>query len=223
MKNKILAIVGLAISISAASASAAIPNLSSRDYLASGDGLITYDASTNLEWLDLTFTVGNSVHSGETTLAFFDNSAANGKFRWARDSEIVQLMSNMPFASALTTSTQITSLNASDFADAEAFIGLLGYTYNAAINGFDATQGVSRESDIGGGHFGLGTVTARPSDNFALARAPILSCCVLDTEAGANVGLWLVRPASPVPVPAALWLLAPALGGIGFMRRRRAS
>lgn len=42
-------------------AQALIVDLHERDYLTLGDGLITYDSTTGLEWLDVTFTAGLSM------------------------------------------------------------------------------------------------------------------------------------------------------------------
>jgi hypothetical protein len=43
-----------------------------------------------------------------------------------------------------------------------------------------------------------------------------------DGDASPDIGSWLVRSTSPVPLPGALWLLGSALGGFGLMRRRTA-
>ena len=41
-------------------------------------------------------------------------------------------------------------------------------------------------------------------------------------ETGGLSGQGIIGQLAPVPLPATLWMLAPALGGLGFLRRRPA-
>jgi hypothetical protein len=63
---------------------ASVDQLEERDWRSVGDGLITYDPTTQLEWLDLTFTSGNSILDTESEDFF-------GEFRWATGDEIISL------------------------------------------------------------------------------------------------------------------------------------
>ena len=51
-------------------------------------------------------------------------------------------------------------------------------------------------------------------------RYEMTSQFVRDDFATPTLGHWLVRQTSPVPLPAAAWLLGSALGALGLMRRR---
>ena len=49
---------------------------------------------------------------------------------------------------------------------------------------------------------------------------------VVSENGGGNIDhpqLWVYAPPAPVPVPAAMWLLGSALGGVALLRRRRAA
>lgn len=177
-----------------------------------GDELLTYDAETGLEWLDLTYTANDSILTGEG-LSFFDASGGNDKFRWATASEIVGLMAEIPFASVLTTGLVLSAYGVApqDQADASDFIDLLGDTQCSAILGCDLSQklakGVSRgsPSPFVPGAFTLGYVLYSRGGQPAQVIAPFGNCCFSETDVGTNVGLWLVREAStfstPVPEP----------------------
>ena len=81
--KNIIAICVLALGAANAGATA-ITDLSERDWLTSGDGLLTFDASTGLEWLDLSVTLGNSINDTEAE-SFF------GEFRWATTTQVEDL------------------------------------------------------------------------------------------------------------------------------------
>lgn len=65
----------LVLFVASSTQASQITDLSERDWLNANDGLLTYDASTGLEWLDLTLTAGNSILETEVE-SFF------GEFRW---------------------------------------------------------------------------------------------------------------------------------------------
>ncbi|MCU7919607.1 MAG: hypothetical protein KZQ95_14805 [Candidatus Thiodiazotropha sp. (ex Epidulcina cf. delphinae)] len=104
----------LALAFYASVSQASLINLSERDYLSSGDGLVTYDATTGLEWLDLTYTVGNSILDTEADAAIW----ANG-WQWATTEQTNALLDHTVLPQGLT----------SNHPDNLAFIELLGATY----------------------------------------------------------------------------------------------
>ena len=62
-----------------------IMDLSERDYLTAGDNGLTYDVTTGLEWLDFSYTLGNSINDTELE-SFY------GDFRWATSDEVSALL-----------------------------------------------------------------------------------------------------------------------------------
>ena len=181
-----------------------ISDLSSRDYQSSGDALITYDASTNLEWLDLTETVGLSILGTESS-AFFND------FRWATRVEIEGILD-----AALLGAGFRSSAHPDDLFNAEEFISLFGATRASAID--VVSQGVSRGSEAAfNGQYGLGRVDM---NNGAVdVDDPLTDCCWNDFDRDNGVGAWLVRDVNTVPEPSAIALMG--LGLLGFVATRR--
>ena len=203
-------------------ASAGLINLSSRDLLSAGDGLLTYDASTGLEWLDLTYTAGQSIESGEA-LPFFDAAATNGRFRWATSAEILDLLHEIPVAANLAPAEWLIDYTPAGIADARAFIQLLGDTYGQPQD--PVALGVSRGiPDLPNHAFGLsfveGTDFGGDFQESAQIVAPDGSCCMSAQDSSPVVGLWLVRPASSVPEQVTSALLALGLLRVGIRRVR---
>lgn len=64
-----------------------ISDLSARDYLTAGDNGLTYDATTGLEWLDFSYTLGNSINQTDIEL-----ESKFGDFRWATSDEVSALL-----------------------------------------------------------------------------------------------------------------------------------
>lgn len=92
--------------------------LISRDLVSgSNDGLLTFDSDTNLEWLDLTETVGDSYN---TTLA--SNFVTSLGFSFATTDDVATLYTNAGIVSFGG------SFSASNFAGADLILDLLGCT-----------------------------------------------------------------------------------------------
>ena len=92
MKSKtcfnIVIVLGIGVFSSASQAS--LMDLSERDYLGKGDGLITYDATTGLEWLDINFTAGKSILDIEADAALMGDG-----WEWATTADVTHLFDHV--------------------------------------------------------------------------------------------------------------------------------
>ena len=175
-------------------------------------GVETFDTSTNLAWLDLTVTEGLS------PLAAI---GAHPTYRHATQSEVVSL-----FLTAGATAVDSIPRE-SDFPASELLIDLLGTTFTG-----NPPSGTS----VGGQGLALGTGGILFSDPVYQSIIPssgpsegsfypgaVTSGFISSTTAFGNVGVFLVRDATPVPVPAGLPLAISGLGAMLWLRRRRRS
>lgn len=206
------------------SISANVPNLTSRDYLSVGDNLLTFDTSTNLEWLDISFTVGLTIDAGES-LSLFDADGTAGKFRWATPSEIQHLINHIP---PLDGDFGLFEMFEQRVSDAEALIDMLGATYTSPPFDFRGVEGMSRELqfvDISSGDVSYSYALVYAFRPYTVIGLDGPACCVAPNAIDANSinrGLWLVREASPVPIPSALTMFGAAtLLGIVRLRTSR--
>ena len=186
-----------------------ITDLTERDWKVAGDKALTYDSSTGLEWLDLTWTLGNSILDTEAE-SFF------GDFRWATESEIENVFDAVLLGSGYRTST-----NPSVNSAASQFLNMFGTPSDSATE----VQGVSRGSvkSISGDltSYGLGHVSHFPSSQFVAVNDPLTNCCWIESNSQKGVGSWLVRAGAStavVPEPSSLAIFA--LGVIGLTTRR---
>ena len=204
-----------------------ILDLEERDYLAAGDGLITYDKTTGLEWLDLTFTAGLSMLEVEANAAIW----ANG-WQWATIDQMEIMFDH-------ARDDDLWSDPYNEPRVVYPIVELLGPTYTSGVSGEYITKsvyGVSRNFEsLDSGYtysFMKGGIGLDSSDSF-YPNLPFPLCdpeaCVdwydgepyfLETDSDPNYGSWLVRT-SVVPVPAAVWLFGSGLLGlIGLARRK---
>lgn len=190
-----------------------ITDLSERDWLASGDGALTYDASTGLEWLDLTVTLGNSIIDTEAEIFY-------GEFRWASTSEIENLLD-----ATISGEGHRYSTIGSDISTTAEFIRLLGDSYQgtAVDDVLDNTNGVSRGSahPTSPNSFGIGyALVDRRSTTYARIYDPLTNCCWTEDSYSSYAGSWLVRETS-VPEPTSIALMGLGLAGLSLSRRKR--
>lgn len=213
---KKFAALGVLVLGSMSANSAVITDLSERDWLTSGDGLLTFDASTGLEWLDLTHTEGWSLNAVESA-SFF------GEFRWALTHEVEDLLD-----AAVLGNGSRKSLIPQDVFNTNRLMDLVGSnssTTERSILGI--TRDFYRWSTSGGVDYYDTTkiaVTRVDYDYTASVVDPWASCCSRG-DGDSNMGAWLVRNSVPEQVsePATLSLLALALAGLGFARRQKKS
>lgn len=168
-------------------------------------GLI--DTDTGLEWLDVTVNAGLSYN--QMNAGGLNGYAAQG-FRYATILEVGELFENAGAVLPAIGSTRLQSTTA----PADLLIGFLGSnttatndSYIQAVSGTAFNATAQRAPWIRGA--GLGT----PRLSYGAFTPP-------NTFGSSTVGHWLVREVAPVPLPAALPLLAGALGLLAWMRRR---
>lgn len=189
-------------------------HLYERDWLTAGDGLITYDSSTGLEWLDLTVTMGNSILDTEADSSIF------GPFSWASENQINTLMSHIaPLGSADSISGNDMELNQNTV----EWINLIGATSHI-IDKTDesiATHGISRESPsaLVQDQFNLGMVGAILNSDGYGVFLPRSNCCLDEDDSLSYMGSWLVRVAVPEPDSATLFFIG--IASFVFVARKR--
>ncbi len=230
--------LGIILGMSAVSQATVIGDLYSHDWINVGDGLLTHDRSTGLDWLDLTVTEGNSILDTESE-AFF------GEFRWATLNEIVGLMGTVLYPNAINNIQRPRQLNIqrnnqpenfifsdNDTTVGNALIDLIGMTiFNVFDPGLDTELTVRKAAGNsrmawrarGEGDVGYGTgliVTKTLKTNHAFDKMdiqlPNLNCCISESLRIGGFGSWLVKDH---PVQESLSLAEPAslaLFGIGL-------
>ncbi|MEQ9407602.1 MAG: PEP-CTERM sorting domain-containing protein [Fuerstiella sp.] len=182
------------------------------DLFSSGDGLVTLDTNTGLEWLDVTATVGLSVND---VLGGTGGWTALG-FRYAGSDELEQLF----LSSAPGSTVSFYAFTANNFAGASLLVDLLGNSLDSPV--FPGSQGYvdPGTSDL----FSEGTAHAsfyqvRISDSTGRFHPTQGSFSLADSSA--TIGSFLVRDVSAVPEPASMYVFTIGALGLGIAARRR--
>ncbi len=186
------------------------------DLFAPGDGLVTLDTDTGLEWLDLDQTDGLSFN--DITINGAGGWAALG-FAVAQQDQIAQLFANAGFIDTMDPSARPThmvtnalaaeffalfAVTATDFPDTELLSSAL-YEFDDDTIAFAAVS----TRDTGAESSGASIL---PPDDRAIVRSK---------DFNPNFGgAWLVRQSS-VPEPSTIALLLLGGAGLGMTRRRR--
>ncbi len=204
-----------------ATLSSAQASLIDSDLYGNGDRLITLDSATNLEWLDVTYTVGltrQSVLAEMTAGGRFDG------FRWATRREVEALLlnagiplsfgdpNNNYFGGAVAHVAPFNTL----FGHLGSFI--CGYSYGvpdpescSRIHGYTSTY----ELD---GYFSPVVGISRNLNNERVGY--IMATRLWENQWGDDVGHYLVRESvSPVPAPPTFILMLTGLGLLGLTKR----
>ena len=180
----------------------------SADWKTAGDNLITRDTTSGLDWLDLT----------ETTSMGYVNVLADSTFagwRSASVTEVATLWSH--FGTGVDLSSPSTT-QAVGFIDPNVTIaaGFLGNTY-AVLAGYTGSKGNTANTGVNAGFQVTMSAYITPTGNTVYERADFGPA----GQSAGTIGTYLVQT-SPVPVPAAVWLLGSGLlGMIGIAKRRR--
>ena len=193
------------------------------DWKVAGDGLITYDANTGLEWLDLTVTAGMT---HDDVFAQLGSGGAYEGWHFASTSQVSTLWDNFG-GSGTYTDWSIENNNLfkviaplmgdlycelSIFAPCEIGTGLSQYITSDIYPSVANSYVISRMQD-----FTTNETLAAESDFFSLEYT------YTNNDVGTygiTAGSALIR-VSTVPIPSALWLFGSGLIGlIGFAGRR---
>ena len=173
-----------------------------------GDGLLTIDSSTQLEWLDVTATMFLSVNE--------ILSGAGGwvdlGFRYATTNEVQVLAGS----AGLTDFSGTGSVE--QFAAASFFISLLGNTSGNIFN--DGTAGRAGIGDFGPDTVNVPVIIASGAGTGIADIINNTGATVSSGSTSFSAGSYLVRDQiSPVPLPAAFWLFGSfLLGLLGFSK-----
>jgi hypothetical protein len=214
MKMHLLAAIVLAASIGLSSNTYAAPV----DFIDNGD--YTTDTLSSLDWLDVTNTL-NLSHV--TVQSYIDMGAVIGgvdysSWKFASVTQFIQLVNNYTDSSTITTGRVSQEVD-----KVTGLINLLGNTSPVGQSNFDYTLGLLHEDSPFSGLFISAILfdligdPAPGSDQSDFSQARYHQAIVQN-----NVGSFLIRASisvSPVPIPAAAFMFAPAL--LGFMGLRR--
>ena len=187
-------------------ATAAHADIFAVDYLTTGDGLITRDTSTNLDWLDWTQGLSFSYSGMRSQLQ------AGGQYegwRYATQSELFTLLTNAgaPNVGGRTVGNVPVVTTMLGLLGANNFFGFLGVGNSSAA--------FLEAGNTGSGSFGpFAALTIETLDNPITAKAGEIGAGSHGSAFG--IGHALVRT---VPAPGAAALLG--LAAIGAARRRR--
>lgn len=189
-----------------------------------GASSITFDSATNLEWLDLTQTMG---------MSFDDFSSATGDqlrelgFRIGMRSEVRQLFSDSGF---------IVSINGpagfNDVAAARSLMNLVGFTSftNGPLGNVYRSIGLLKSDTVETTSLGRGFIFLRESGISSITNAildqdsTIVAGFFPSSYQSNDTSLWLVREPPvlhPVLEPEIYAMLSVGLGLMGWVKRRK--
>ena len=208
-RNRLVGAVALAAAFTAG-ASTAGAALTSSDWLNPGDGLLTIDSDTGLQWLDWSYTNNRSYND------VFSQLGAGGEFegfRYATESEMRTLYEN---AGAVSIAP-IDGTDAGNIPALNLLSSLLGDTFATGSEAIYDLEGNASEqaSSLGDWPFSGPAHHMVSAFNYATGQIAVRWLNLEDTTAADFVGSALVL--IPAPGTAAL----AAFGGLLMVRRRR--
>jgi hypothetical protein len=202
-------ILALLVSLTLPIIQPAYASLNSSDYSTDGDGLLTVDTDTGLEWLDLTATNYQSVNS---VLGGYGGYIQDG-FRYATTNEVLALLTH----AGITHFDGV--LRVQDWQGTQLIHDLFGITNYISPNDPYYSWGMS-ELDYGYQAAHLTFVTTKPfgGDMGGGARFESYGQAF---SAEDHIGSFLVRVTTPVPEPQSWTLLLTGLAAMGLFIRKR--
>lgn len=216
--KRAVCIASFALSTTAANAA-----LIEVDLFSAGDGLITRDTISGLDWLDLTETI---------TLSFDDIQAGAGGwsqlgFRHASSSEFSTLIQSAGLTESVEfgdpTYAMSDSLLVQAVSSLQSLIGITQVTYNQSYPSVQSIGVLSDPSTQYTGWHAVGIIAVSQLPNY------IPNLVFTGTQyyngfpsdlSGQGHGQFLVRETSQVPLPATAWLLGSGLLAL-FSRQKR--
>lgn len=182
---------------------AANATLISRDWQFTGDNGLTVDTVTHLEWLDLTYTSGQSYND---VLSQVGVAGAFAGFRYATVDDVTTLFEDagIPDVGGISSGNYVPVNNL--LGQVGRLVSLAGGAWSHAITGTSAGTDLQYYSNL------QLTVGAPPFRGIAQPQAGTIAT----DSAFSDSGSWLVRT---VPEPSTLLLLAPGL--LLVARRKR--
>ncbi|GEM_PF-755436 len=203
---------------------ASASTLVARDWQSAGDNALTYDSSTNLEWLDLTQTVGESVVYVDSQLG--PGGAYDG-FRYATRTEVEQLFNDFGIFSAPNDDAKVIKI--------DELAALMGQTYpaNPSVTPAGGSRGFAGINDPALYNRDMWLMNMWYQQQSCCGGAtwwefqdfgydPSLTPATYITDGASDTGSYLVRTAvSTVPLPATAWLFGSGLLGLAGMARSK--
>jgi hypothetical protein len=177
----------------------------------SGDGLITYDLQTGIEWLDITATTNVSYNQVRTGYGGY--TTADG-FRFANSDQLTQLCLD-----AGVTGSGFEG-NLASAPGAKQLLDLLGSTYSDVVSGSfgENYNYVSATGMVDGRSLCSLTVRFRQDGSFINGTRDCGFAGPGADTASSGIGSWLVRP---IPEPSTLLLVSLGLIGLSVRDRLR--
>lgn len=174
------------------------------DLTSTGDGYLTYDSATGLEWLDVPLTMELSFNQATETTYVQDLG-----FRHATDTEIRGLLASFGI-------TDLTGVRVEEnYVGVRLMLDLMGPGYNSGtlevLSGFYAPTASML--------VGWLSVDAPISEDTINGRARISPDVFRVDLPQEGTGNFLVREVADIPVPPAIWLLT--TGYLGLLMRKR--
>jgi hypothetical protein len=209
------------VALLAALASPAHAALVAADYKTAGDALLVRDTVTGLEWLRPSYTSGQSYNA---VIGGYAGLVTTDHFTYATQAQVTSLLSqNFPTLPIVVSAAAGTAAGATA---AQSFFALFGINTTPTCTGTPAgpcprSWAITADA-VGSSHYTIGVFELGAGTSNAKGYALTGNAYVNTLSGDPQMGSWLVRSTtSPVPLPAAAWLLLSGIGGLGALKTKR--